>query len=62
MQYAVSLSIVLLAAVVSVPFLQPVFNTHTPCLRELTVVLGLALVPAVAEEITKWFLRRRDRK
>jgi len=62
MQYAVGLSIVLLALVVSVPFLQPVFNTHFPSLREWTVVLGLSLLPAAAEELTKWYLRRRDRK
>jgi P-type Ca2+ transporter type 2C len=62
MQYAVGLSIALLAAVVSVPFLQPVFNTHFPTGREWGVVMGLAVVPAIAEEITKWFLRRRDRK
>ncbi len=62
MQYAVGLSLLLLGLVVSVPFLQPVFNTHFPNLAEWTVVLGLSLVPAIAEEITKWFLRRRDRK
>jgi Ca2+-transporting ATPase len=61
MQYAVGLSITLLLLVVSVPFLQPVFNTHFPALREWAVVLGLALVPAVAEELTKLYLRRRDR-
>ena len=62
MQYAVGLSIALLLLVVSVPFLQPVFNTHFPSAREWAVVLGLALVPAIAEEITKMYLRRRDRK
>jgi Ca2+-transporting ATPase len=62
MQVAVGLSFTLLLLVVSVPFLQPVFNTHLPSARELAVVLGLALVPAVAEEITKMYLRHRDRK
>jgi Ca2+-transporting ATPase len=57
MQYAVGLSIVLLLLVSSVPFLQPIFNTHFLSLREWTIVLGLALIPAVAEEITKFFLR-----
>jgi P-type Ca2+ transporter type 2C len=59
MQYAVALSIVLLMLVVNVPFLQPIFNTHFMSLREWTVVLGLALIPAVAEEITKAYLRWR---
>jgi Ca2+-transporting ATPase len=58
MQYAVGLSITLLILVVSVPFLQPIFNTHFPSPREWAVVVGLALIPALAEEITKFFLRR----
>ncbi len=62
MQYAVGLSLTLLILVVTLPFLQPIFNTHFPSLREWGVVLGLALVPAIAEEMTKLYLRRRDRK
>ena len=60
MQYAVVLSIVLLLLVSNVPFLQPIFNTHFLNGTEWLVVLGLALIPAVAEEITKFFLRRSD--
>jgi len=60
MQYAVALSVFLMILAVSVPFLQPIFNTHTPDLREWGVILGLALVPAVAEEIYKAYLRWRD--
>ena len=59
MQYAVGLSMALLLLVVSVPFLQPVFNTHFPNPAEWGVVIGLALIPAVSEEFTKIFLRRR---
>ena len=58
MQYAVGLSIVLLILVCAVPFLQPVFNTHFLSLQEWLIVIGLSLIPAVAEEITKFFLRR----
>ncbi len=58
MQYAVGLSIVLLLLVCAVPFLQPIFNTHFLTGREWAVVIGLSLMPAVAEEITKFFLRR----
>ncbi len=58
MQYAVALSLTLLLLVVNIPFLQPIFNTHFMSLREWGVVLGLALFPAVSEEITKFFLRR----
>ena len=59
MQYAVGLSIVLLLLVCSVPFLQPIFNTHFLNGREWGIVVGLALIPAIAEELTKFFLRRR---
>jgi Ca2+-transporting ATPase len=62
MQYAVGLSIVLLLLVVTVPFLQPIFNTHFLKWNEWAVVLGLAIIPAIAEEITKFFLRLRDRR
>ncbi len=62
MQYAVGLSIFLLVLVVSVPFLQPIFNTHFPSPIEWLVVVSLAFVPAIAEEITKFFLRRADKK
>jgi Ca2+-transporting ATPase len=62
MQYAVALSIFLLAIVVGVPFLQPIFNTHIPNLREWGVIIGLALVPALAEEIYKAYLRWTDHR
>jgi len=62
MQYAVGMSIVLLLLVVTVPFLQPIFNTHFLSGREWLFVLGLSLLPAVTEEITKFFLRRQDRQ
>ncbi|MCS7010449.1 MAG: cation-translocating P-type ATPase [Anaerolineales bacterium] len=62
MQYAVTLSFVLLFLVTSVPLLQPIFNTHFLSLREWLIVLGLALLPAVTEEIYKFFLRLGDRR
>jgi Ca2+-transporting ATPase len=62
MQYAVGLSVTLLLLVVSVPFLQPIFNTHFLSPVEWGVVLGLALIPAVSEEFTKLYLRLRDRR
>jgi len=48
----------LLLLVCSLPFLQPIFNTHFLSGREWLIVVGLALIPATAEEITKFFLRR----
>jgi P-type Ca2+ transporter type 2C len=60
MQYAVGLSLVLLMLVVNVPFLQPIFNTHFLSLSEWSWVLGLALIPAISEEVTKAYLRWRE--
>lgn len=62
MQYAVGLSVGLLLLVTLTPFLQPIFDTVPLRPVEWLVVLGLAVLPAVTEEITKFFLRRRDRK
>ncbi len=62
MQYAVALSVVLLALVIYVPFLQPIFNTMALGLREWAVMFPLILLPSVAAEITKWFLRRADQR
>jgi P-type Ca2+ transporter type 2C len=59
MQVAVGISITLLMLVCTVPFLQGIFNTHFMSLQEWLVVLNLALIPAVSEEITKFFLRRK---
>ncbi|HJW91589.1 MAG TPA: cation-translocating P-type ATPase [Anaerolineales bacterium] len=62
MQAAVLASIALLMLVVSVPFLQPIFNTHFLGWNEWLIVLGLALVPAISEELTKAYLRWNDRR
>jgi Ca2+-transporting ATPase len=62
MQYAVLASIGLMILVVSIPFLQPIFNTHLPNPREWAVIFSFAIIPAIVEEVTKWFLRWRDRR
>jgi Ca2+-transporting ATPase len=56
---AVLISILLLVATVFIPFLHPIFNTHALSLTEWEVVIGLALIPAASEEVTKWYLRHR---
>ncbi len=60
MQYAVGFSMLLVILVVNIPFLQPIFNTHFLNLKEWSIVIGLSLIPAVSEEITKFFLRRKS--
>jgi Ca2+-transporting ATPase len=59
MQYAVGLSLILMILVIYVPFLQPVFNTHALNFEEWALIGVLALLPAVAEEITKAYMRIR---
>jgi Ca2+-transporting ATPase len=59
MQYAVGASITLLLLTTLVPFLQPIFNTHMPTAQEWLTVITLALMPAAAEEVTKFFLRKQ---
>ncbi len=61
MQYAVALSVVLLVAVVYVPFLRPIFDTVPLGSREWTVILPLLLVPSVAAEVTKAVVRAQGR-
>jgi hypothetical protein len=46
--------------VVNVPFFQEIFNTHFLNVREWLTILGLAIVPAIAEELTKLYLRKRE--
>jgi len=60
MQYAVGSSIIMLLLVTNVPFLQPIFNTNFLTLEQWLTVFGLALIPAIAEEITKTYLRARS--
>lgn len=59
MNYGVAASLVLIMAVVYVPFLNPIFNTVPLTLREWTFVLPLLLVPAIAAEVTKMVQRRQ---
>ena len=58
MLYAVGASLLLLAAVVYIPFLQRVFDTVPLGLAQWELVLPLLSLPAVAAEVTKWFLSR----
>ena len=53
MFYAVASSMMLLLAVIYIPFLQPIFNTMPLGWREWRVVLPLLLVPALVAEATK---------
>ena len=60
MVYAVGLSLVLLIGVIYLPFLQPVFNTIPLTLTHWAMLLPFTLLPSIAAEGAKFFLRRRQ--
>ncbi|MBA4385018.1 MAG: ATPase [Anaerolinea sp.] len=58
MNYAVLISLVLLMAVVYVPFLNPVFQTSPIGWNEWSWMLPLVFIPAIVDELTKWIVYR----
>jgi hypothetical protein len=58
MNIAVLVSATLLLGVVYIPGLQGIFETATLGMEHWQFILPLALLPAIAAEITKWFLLR----
>ncbi|MCW5875438.1 MAG: cation-translocating P-type ATPase [Anaerolineales bacterium] len=62
MNWAVLISTVLLLVVVYLPGLNDIFETQALGLQHWAYILPLALVPAIAAEITKWFLLRNLRR
>jgi len=59
MVYAVSLSFVLLLIVIYTPFLQTFFNTTFLPVRDWLVITPMVLLPTLAAEATKFFLRQQ---
>lgn len=57
MQYAVAASLVLLLAVLYTPFLQEIFDTVTLSATHWLYAIPLILLPSVAAELTKVYLR-----
>ncbi|MFP4384739.1 MAG: calcium-translocating P-type ATPase, SERCA-type [Spirochaetia bacterium] len=62
MVMAILSSIVLLLAVVYIPFLNGVFNTTPLTPRDWLVILSFGLAAPIAEEITKVFIRMKRKK
>ena len=60
MLWAVGSSLLVLLAIIYVPFLDPIFHTTFLSLTEWGILLPLSLLPAIGAEVTKAFLRRRD--
>ena len=59
MNWGVLLSVVLLLAVVYLPFMDRVFDTVPLTWTEWEIILPLLIIPAIAAEVTKWVLNRR---
>jgi Ca2+-transporting ATPase len=59
MNWGVFTSLLLLLAVVYIPFLNQVFDTAPLAWAQWEYVLPLLLVPALAAEINKWAISRR---
>jgi Ca2+-transporting ATPase len=57
MQYAVSTSLVLLVAVLYIPFLQDVFDTVALTFVQWLYIIPLIFAPSIAAELTKAYLR-----
>jgi P-type Ca2+ transporter type 2C len=62
MQYAVAASVVLLLMVVYVPFLRDVFDTVALSLTYWGYLLPLIILPSIAAELTKMYLRAEHAK
>jgi Ca2+-transporting ATPase len=60
MQMAVATSLLILLAIIYVPFLDPIFETTFLTLRDWAIMLPLILLPSVAAEVNKWVWRRID--
>ena len=58
MQWAVLFSLVILLAIIYLPFLDPIFGTTFLTAADWAEMLPLILLPSVAAEINKWALRR----
>jgi Ca2+-transporting ATPase len=62
MQWAVLTSLVILLAIIYVPFLDPVFGTTVLTLEDWSVMVPLILVPSLAAEVNKLVLRKVSEK
>ncbi len=58
MNWAVLGSLLLIFAVIYIPFLQPIFNTAPLGIAQWLEILPLVLIPSIAAEVTKIFLRK----
>jgi len=62
MNWAVLGSLALIMMVLYIPFFQPIFNTAPLGIEQWLEILPLVLIPSVAAELTKSFIRKKAQK
>jgi len=62
MQRAVLLSVVLILAVIYLPFLEAAFDTVALTLNDWLIILPLIVIPSAVAEISKFFVRRSEKR
>jgi Ca2+-transporting ATPase len=62
MQWAVAASLLVVLAVIYVPFFDTFFNTQPLGWREWVLMVPLILIPSLAAELNKWVLRLQDQR
>jgi P-type Ca2+ transporter type 2C len=62
MNWAVGASLVMILAVIYIPFFNSIFNTLPMSWNEWEVILPLVLVPSIAAELTKWVASRAQKR
>jgi len=62
MQAAVGLSIVLILAVLYIPFFNRPFNTVPLTLDQWAIIVPLIIIPSAVAEISKFFVRRSEKR
>jgi P-type Ca2+ transporter type 2C len=62
MNWAVGASLVMILAVIYIPFFNSIFNTLPMGWNEWEVILPLVLIPSIAAELTKWVASRAQKR
>jgi Ca2+-transporting ATPase len=62
MNWAVGVSLVMILAVIYLPFFNTIFDTLPIGWNEWVIILPLILVPSIAAELTKWVASRLQKR
>jgi len=62
MNWAVGASLLMILAVIYIPFFNSIFNTLPMGWNEWAIILPLVLIPSIAAELTKWVATRLQKR